>query len=124
MSTFRKTSLRVWAAIFERKSPFFELAIFPCFRPNPYTRMCASTIGSFSLFRNILKQHCKTQVESWFGFFFLIWDFSVYFNYLSRITFWGRGDTPPFPPMAEHMCIKGNQQAIHQSIIIGSIVNG
>ena len=40
-------SLRVWAAIFKRYSPFFELVIFLCFRPNPYTRMRVSTIRVF-----------------------------------------------------------------------------
>ena len=49
--TFPKISLRVWAANFERKCVVFELVIFLRFRPNPYTRMCASTIGLFSQFR-------------------------------------------------------------------------
>ena len=40
-------SLRVWAAIFESCSLFLELVLFPCFRPNPDTRMCVSTLGSF-----------------------------------------------------------------------------
>ena len=37
-----------------------------------------------------MKNHCKTQVESWFFWSSLIFDFSVYFNYSSRITFWGK----------------------------------
>ena len=48
---------------------------------NPYTRMCVSTIGSLSLFRKIMRNHCETPVESWFAFISLIFDFSVYFNY-------------------------------------------
>ena len=72
---------------------FFELVIFLRFRPSPYTRMCESTIGSFSLFGKIFKNPGKTQIRSWF--FGTPWNlgFSVYFDYLSRITFWGWGTT-------------------------------
>ena len=78
---FRKISLRTWAAIFKRYNPFFEIVMFPCFRPTPYTSMCVLTIGSFSLFRKIVKTHGKAPVESWFFGISLIFDFSVYFNY-------------------------------------------
>ena len=40
-----------------------------------------STIESLSLFREIVKNHCKLPVRSWFFGFSLIFDFSVYFNY-------------------------------------------
>ena len=60
----------------------FKLDFFRCFSPNPYTRRCVSTIESLSLFREIVKNHCKLQVRSWFFGFSLILDFSVYFNYL------------------------------------------
>ena len=43
---------------------FCELAIFQCFRPNPYTSMCVLTKGSFSLLRNKMKNHVNTLVVS------------------------------------------------------------
>ena len=58
------------------------------------------TIGSFSLFRKQMKTHCKTLVESWFFRFSLILDFSVYFEYLSRITFRGSGNATFMRQMA------------------------
>ena len=42
------------------------------------------------------ENHGKLQVVSWFLGFSLIFDFSVYFNYWSRITFWGWGTTSRF----------------------------
>ena len=36
---------------------------FTCVRLNRYTRMCVSTIGSYSTFGKIAKKHGKTQVE-------------------------------------------------------------
>ena len=66
--------------LFLRERGLFPNLIFFIFLPNPYTRMCVSTIGSFSLFREIVKHHCETPVESWFFGISLIWDFSVYFN--------------------------------------------
>ena len=88
---------------FRKRGIFFELVISLCFQPNPYTRMCVSTIGSFSLLRNKMKDHGKTLVEFCF-FFWVLSDLylSVYFNCLSRITyfhffFWG-GALPPSPP--------------------------
>ena len=72
---------------------FSELVFFLCFRPNSYTRMCVSTIGSFSLFGKTLEHHGKTLVESWFCGHSLILDVFVYFDYSSRITFWGWGTT-------------------------------
>ena len=68
--------------LFFQETPFFELVIFHCFSPNPYTRMCVLTIESLSLFREIVKNHGKLQVGSWFLGFSLIFDFSVCFNYL------------------------------------------
>ena len=102
-----KISLRVWAAILKRSSFCSELVICPCFPPNPYTGMCVSTTGSFALFGTKVKQHGKTSVESWFFGSSLISDFSVHFNYSSRITVGGMGNhfqvlkvyqgTCPFP---------------------------
>ena len=60
---------------------FFQTRHFSLFSPNPYTRMCVSTIESLSLFREIVKNHCNLPVKSWFFGFSLIFDFSVYFNY-------------------------------------------
>ena len=40
---------------FWEKDMFFELYFSSCFRPNQYTRMCVSTIGSFSFVDKILK---------------------------------------------------------------------
>ena len=92
-----KLSLRVWAAILWKIEGVFKLALCHCFRPNPCTRMCVSTIGSFSLFRKKQKYWYKVRRILFFGFF-LIWDFSVYFDYLSRITLWGWGTpSPPGP---------------------------
>ena len=56
--------------------------------------MCVLTIGSFSLVCKVVKIMVNTRVASWFVGFSLIWDFSVYFNYSSRITFWGGGPLP------------------------------
>ena len=67
---------------FWEKEPLFELDIFPCFRLNPYTRMCVLTIESLSLFREIVKRHGKLPIISWFCGFSLILDFFVYFDYL------------------------------------------
>ena len=75
---------------------FVELVNFHCLSPNPYTRRCIWTIPELSFFREIVKDHCKLQVSSWFGGFSLISDFSAYFNYwiLIRETILG---TPPLP---------------------------
>ena len=67
---------------------------FSRFRPNPYTRMCVSTIGSYSTLGKIVKKHGKTQVESWVLGFSLIFDFSVYLKNSSRITFPPSGGGP------------------------------
>ena len=56
---FPKNSLRIWAAMFERYSPFLELDFLGCFPSNLYTRMCVLTIGSFSLFGKIMETHGK-----------------------------------------------------------------
>ena len=56
--------------------------------------MCVSTIGSYSTFGKIVKKHGKTQVESLFLGFSLIFDFSVYLKNSSRITFPPSGGGP------------------------------
>ena len=55
---------------FYKIEAFFELAMFPYFLSNPYTRMCVSTIGSFSLFREIVKNIVKHQSHI---FFWILW---------------------------------------------------
>ena len=66
--------------------------ICPCFEPNPYTRMCVSTLGSSSTFGNKVKKHGKSLVKAWFLGFSLISVFSVYLPNLSLVT------VPPHPP--------------------------
>ena len=46
-----------------------ELDFVPCVRLNPYTRISVLTIGHFLLFGKQMKSHCKTLVESDFGYF-------------------------------------------------------
>ena len=48
---FEKSAFEPGLLFLRERGLFFELVIFPQFLPNPYTRMCVSTIGSFSLFR-------------------------------------------------------------------------
>ena len=60
-----KSAFEFQAAIFETYSPFFELVICPCFRLNPYTRMCVSTLGSCSLFVKKVNKYGNTLVASW-----------------------------------------------------------
>ena len=91
----RKTSLRTWAAIFDRNTRSLS---FICFLilPNPSSRMCVLTKGSFSFFGGQLKNHCELQVGSWFWFFFFG------FRFLCLLKLFIRGTilwTPP-PPQA------------------------
>ena len=51
-----------------------------------------------------MQAHGKTLVESGFWGNSLIWDFSVYFNYLSRITFGGVGDHSQVLKLSEGTC--------------------
>ena len=44
---FRGFALSVGAAIFIDITLLSELVICHCFRPNPYTKMCVSTVESF-----------------------------------------------------------------------------
>ena len=57
--------------LFLREIVFFELVNFPCFQPNPYTRMCVLTVGSFNCFGKQMQYHEKTIVECCFGGFSL-----------------------------------------------------
>ena len=64
----------------------------------------------------------NTQIESWFFLFSLIFGLSVYFYYLSRITFGGRGDAPlPLPPgpTAAAAVAQGGAYSLDISIPIG-----
>ena len=45
--TFWKNRPSSLGCYFWEENIFFKLVIYLCFRPNPYTRMCVSTIGSF-----------------------------------------------------------------------------
>ena len=54
------------ALLFVRDIVFSELVIFPCFRPNPYTRMGVLSVRSFNLFCGNVGNHCKTQFDFWF----------------------------------------------------------
>ena len=75
-----------------------EHVFFLRFRPNPYTIMCLSTIGSYFTFSKKHEICGKSQIESWVGGFSLIFDFSVYLESSSRITFPPRvGDHVPGP---------------------------
>ena len=83
--------------LFLRDIPIlFELAIFPLFPRNAYTKMCVSTLGSFQVFGKKVKIHGKSQVKPWFLRISLISVFSLYFNNFSLITF----PTPPPGPTA------------------------
>ena len=65
----------------------FELVISLLFRPNPYTRMLVSTLGSSLFFCTNVTNPGKSPVESWFSWFSLICVFSVYLSNLSLVTF-------------------------------------
>ena len=75
----------------KRISRFLEPVIFPLFRSDPYTRMCVSTLGSSSTFGKQMNNHSKSQVESWFWGFSVVFVFSVYLSKLSLVTFPPRG---------------------------------
>ena len=97
---FWNISLRTWAAIFTRKAPFFELVIFPFFwGPNPYTRMCVSTTGSFSFFREKMKH--MVNYKSGLGLGGFLW-FSISLFFL--IIYKGNrfGTPPPRPCRVRH----------------------
>ena len=74
MKTFPKNQPSNLGCYFWQKHSFFELVIFQCFLPNPYTRMCVSTIGSFSLFRK--KWKIIVNYKSDLGFLGFLW-FSI-----------------------------------------------
>ena len=44
---FEKSAFEPGLLSFEKHNPFYELVVFPCFLPNPCTRMCVSTMGFF-----------------------------------------------------------------------------
>ena len=105
-------TLHLWIVVFIRFSTYFEksaftsgllflrdralfsiLSAFLFFRPNPYTRMCVSTIGSFSRFGQLVNTYGQTLVESCFLLVSLILDSFVHFIYSLRITVWRWGTT-------------------------------
>ena len=76
---------------FWEEEPFFRTCHFSLFSVEPlYKNVHIDHRIIFTLKINC-ENHGKTQVDFWFVGFSLIWDFSVYFNYLSRITFGGWG---------------------------------
>ena len=83
----KRNIILVLGYYFERYRPFRELYFCCCFRPNPYIRMCVSTIGSHSTFGKNVKHHGKSQVESWVLGFSLIFELSVFLKNSSRIIF-------------------------------------
>ena len=90
---FSETSAFKSGLLFVRDIFLFRTCFFfQCVRLNLYTRMCVATIKPVSLLSKIVKTPGKTLVEACFFFVFSSLDFSVYFNYLSRITFWVVGD--------------------------------
>ena len=86
---------------FERYTFCRKLAVFSGFRLNPYTRICVSTIGSYSTFCTQMQSHGKSPVESWVWGFSPIFDFSVYLKKSSRITFPPSGGGPLPGPYEE-----------------------
>ena len=100
MKTFPKNQPSSLGCYFWEKEALFRTSHFSVFSAEP-------------LYQNVridhritlkMQNHCKPQVESWFGGFSLIWDFSVYFNYLSRIPFWGVGDHFQVLKVSEGTC--------------------
>ena len=71
-----KNNFLIRTTFFSEQRHFFRTRHFSLFLPNPYTRMCISTIESLSLFREIVKNHGELLVRSWFWGFSLIFDFS------------------------------------------------
>ena len=92
---------------FGERYSFFEIVIFLCFRPNPYTRMCVFSKDHFDVTCKKVTKHCKALVEFWFWGFSMILDFPVYFNRLSRITFWGWGTTSRFLGIRRNRYLSG-----------------
>ena len=45
---------------------FSNSSFVPVFQPNPYTRMCVSTLGSFATLGKQVKTYDKSKVESGF----------------------------------------------------------
>ena len=95
---FWKIMLWVLGCCFWEIYLFSRTCFFFLFSAEPYTRMCVSTVGSYSTFGNIVKKYGKTQVESWVSGFSLIFDFSVYLKNSSRITFPPSGGGPCSEP--------------------------
>ena len=82
MFVLKKSAFEPGLLSLQDRGLFPNSSFFVRFLPNPYTRMCVLTIGSFSLLGNKMKNHCKLQIRSWFFGFPLIFDFSVYFDHL------------------------------------------
>ena len=65
----KKNVFELQAAVFERYRPFREHAFFLEFWPNPYTRMCVSTIEAYSTFCKMWKNGKHTGRILGFGVF-------------------------------------------------------
>ena len=80
--------------IFCKKEYFFRPCRFSLFSAEPlYQHVRTDHRIIFTVWSNS-ENHCKTHIESWFVLVSLIFHFSVYFAYLSRITFGGGGPLP------------------------------
>ena len=94
----RKISLRVWAATFERKSPSCRTWLFSLFSAEPlYQNVRIDQRIIFTFWSTSEKPCQKTSRILFFLVFSDFLDFSVYLNYLSKISFWGWGTTAPPP---------------------------
>ena len=63
---FPKSSFE-WIAVLEKYCPSPDLATFRRFRPKPYTRLCVSTLESFSISGKTTEtKHCEKLIESGF----------------------------------------------------------
>ena len=63
------------------------MPFFPCFRPNPYTRMCVSTLGSSLCF---VKEKVKLMVNHKSDYFFVCLFAQTIVDNISSL--------PPLPP--------------------------
>ena len=98
MKTCPKNQPSNLGCYFLRGRDIFRTCHFSWFLPNPYTRMCVSTIGSFPLFVKQIKHHCKLQVGSWFFGFSLIFDLSLLISIVHKGNNFGDPPPPPLPP--------------------------
>ena len=83
--------------LFLKDIRLFWACVFLCFLPSPHTRMCVFTIGSFSLFGNIVKVQGETLFDSCFVWVSLSLDFFVEFLLFIEDNIRGSGKPLPSP---------------------------